>query len=223
MMNELGPLRGEFLLIYELLHFFGRAICHQIEDRSLLASGKTLSVCARDTGIYLGILSSFTYLFLFKRNQIITIPTIKVSFLLLLFMVPMMIDGLGSYTHLFESNNERRLLTGLGFGFVLPYFMFPVIFGNALDPRSIPVIKNTFDIIIPLIFCILLGCLVYWNYITFYIIDSLIIFTIVIWFSLWTSLLFLSLRYRFIKWSLSIITSLAFLTILSWLHDYLLS
>ncbi|MED4228699.1 DUF2085 domain-containing protein [Neobacillus cucumis] len=209
-------------MIHELLHFFGKAICHQIEDRSLLASGKTLSVCARDTGIYLGIFSTFIYLLLVKRNQIITIPSIKVSFFLLLFMVPMMIDGLGSYAHLFESNNERRLLTGLGFGFVLPYFMFPLIFGNALDPRSKPVIKNTFDILIPMFFCCLLGSLVYWNYITYYMIDSLIIFTIIIWFSLWTSLLFTSIRNSFLKWLFSIMSSLAFLSILSLLHSYIL-
>ncbi|MBM7652044.1 DUF2085 domain-containing protein [Neobacillus cucumis] len=209
-------------MIHELLQFFGKAICHQIEDRSLLASGKTLSVCARDTGIYLGIFSTFIYLFLLKRNQIITIPSIKVSFFLLLFMVPMMIDGLGSYAHLFESNNERRLLTGLGFGFVLPFFMFPLIFGNALDPRSKPVIKNTFDILIPMFFCCLLGSLVYWNYITYYMIDSLIIFTIVIWFSLWTSLLFTSIRNSFLKWLFSIMSSLAFLSILSLLHSYIL-
>jgi uncharacterized membrane protein len=205
------------------LHFFGRAICHQIEERSLLASGKTLSVCARDTGIYLGIFSTFIYLFLLKRNQIITIPSIKVSFFLLLFMVPMMIDGLGSYAHLFESNNERRLITGLGFGFVLPYLMFPLILGNALDPRSKPVIKNTFDILIPMFICCLLGSLVYSGYITYYIIDSLIIFTIIIWFSLWTSLLFLSIRNSLLKWSYSIISSIAFLSILSLLHDYILS
>jgi uncharacterized membrane protein len=209
-------------LIHELLHFFGRAICHQIEERSLLASGKTLSVCARDTGIYLGIFSTFIYLFLLKRHQIITIPSIKVSFFLLLFMVPLMVDGLGSYAHLFESNNERRLLTGLGFGFVLPYFMFPLIFGNALDPLSKPVIKSALDFIIPLILSSLLGILVYRSYIPYYIIDSLIIITIIIWFSLWTSLLFLSSRNNVLKWSFSILSSLAFLSILSLLHNFIL-
>ena len=216
-------LRSDLGLIYELLHFLGRGICHQIEDRSLLASGKTLSVCARDTGIYLGIFSTLVYLFLFKRSKIVTIPSIKVSFLLLLFMIPMMIDGLGSYAHLFESNNARRLITGLGFGFVLPYFIFPLLFGKALNPDSKPVVKDTTDILIPLIFCIFIGFLVYWSYIPYYIIDSLTIFTVVIWFSFWTSFLFLSIKSGFLKWSFSMLSSAAFLSVLSWLHVYLLS
>ncbi|MEH7416491.1 DUF2085 domain-containing protein [Neobacillus drentensis] len=208
-------------MLDELLHFLGGAICHQIKDRSLLASGKTLSVCARDTGIYLGIFSTLVYLFLFKRNKIITIPSIKVSFFLLLFMVPMMIDGLGSYAHLFESNNERRLLTGLGFGFILPYFIFPILFGKSLTPGSKPVVKNTTDILVPLIFCSLIGFLVYGSYIPYYIIDILIIFTVVIWFSFWTSLLFLFIKKGLLKWSLSVLSSAAFLSILSWLHFFI--
>ena len=209
-------------MIQAMLDFFGNAICHQLQERSLQISGKPLSVCARDTGIYLGIFSTLIYFFLFKRNKIVTIPSIKVSFFLLLFMVPMMIDGLGSYAHLFESNNARRLITGLGFGFVLPYFIFPLLFGKALNPISIPIVKNTMDVIVPLLICSILGLLVYRSYLTYYLIDSLLILTIIIWFGFWTSLLYLSIQNQLVKWSLSILSSVAFLSILSSLHNYLI-
>jgi uncharacterized membrane protein len=122
-------------LLHDVFHFFGRAICHQLEDRSLTVSGEVLAVCARDTGIYIGIFSTMIYLHFFKRRQNTTIPSIKISFLLLLFLVPLMVDGLGSYTHLFESNNPRRLLTGIAFGFVLPYFTYPLLSKSTLNMK----------------------------------------------------------------------------------------
>lgn len=123
------------MLLHEILHFFGRAICHQLEDRSLQVSGNALTVCARDTGIYIGVFSTLIYLQFTKRKQSITIPSIKVSFVLLMFLFPLMIDGLGSYTHLFDSNNPRRLVTGIAFGFILPYFIYPLLSKKILIMR----------------------------------------------------------------------------------------
>ncbi len=210
-------------MIIEILNFFGKAICHQIKERSLLVSGETLSVCARDTGIYLGIFSSLAYFILFKRNTKLTIPSTKVSFFLLLFMVPMMVDGMGSYSHLFESNNARRLVTGICFGYVLPYFLYPLLSAKALEHNSEPVVTHRNDIIVPLLLCCILGVLVYWGKLSYYFIDSLIILTIIVWFSLWTSFLFSIIRNNYLKWPLSIISSLALLSMFSLLHDFVIS
>lgn len=210
-------------MILEILHFFGKAICHQLKDRSLLSSGEVLSVCARDTGIYLGIFSTLTYLFLFKRRTIVTIPSIKNSFFLLLFMVPMMVDGLGSYSHLFESNNLRRLVSGLCFGFSLPYFLFPLLSGKALENNAEPVVKQMRDTIVPLLLCSILGVSVLWGKLSYYFIDSLLIFTIIIWFCLWISLLLSFIRSHYLKWSFSLLGSLTLLTMLSLLHDIIIS
>jgi uncharacterized membrane protein len=209
-------------LLQEVLHFFGRAICHQLEDRSLQAAGETLSVCARDTGIYLGIFSSLAYLHIFKRHRDITIPSVKISFFLLLFMVPMMIDGLGSYLHLFESTNVRRLVSGTSFGFVLPYFLYPLFSARALENTSESVVKDYKDLIVPLLLCSVLGGLFYWGKLSYYVVDSFIILTVIGWFSLFASILFSWIRYRAVKLALSIIVSLAFLSLLSCLHAWML-
>jgi uncharacterized membrane protein len=209
-------------LIQEVLHFFGRAICHQLEDRSLQAAGETLSVCARDTGIYLGIFSSLTYLHIFKRHRDITIPSVKISFFLLLFMVPMMVDGLGSYLHLFESTNVRRLVSGTSFGFVLPYFLYPLLSARALENTSEPVVKNLKDFIVPLLLCSGLGGLFYWGKLSYYVVDSFIILTVIGWFSLISYFLFAVLRNKLLKGLLSFIVSLVLLSFLSLLHAWLL-
>jgi uncharacterized membrane protein len=208
-------------LIKEILNFFGRAICHQLTDRSLYISGIPLSVCARDTGIYIGIFPTLTYLFLFKRNIKITIPTIKVSFFLLLLMMPMIIDGLGSYSHLFESNNEKRLITGICFGFVLPFFLYPLHTVKSFEQPYEPVIKNGKDFWIPLFVSTALGFLFYYGKLSYYLLDSFIIITVIVWFSLCAAFLFPFMRHSFYKSLISVLSSLVFLSCLSWLHAWI--
>lgn len=206
-----------------MLHFFGRAICHQLEERSLHVSGDALAVCARDTGIYIGIFSTLIYLFFSKRGQRITIPSIKTSFLLLLFFVPLMIDGLGSYTHLFESNNLRRLLTGIAFGFVLPYFIYPLLSKKNLELETVPVLSNSKDLWIPLLMSIFLGGLTYLGQPSHIVLDSFIIFSVIIWFSLLASFLFPFIGRVRLKCALSILVSFSFLLLLSLAHIWVLS
>ncbi|WP_191270574.1 DUF2085 domain-containing protein [Neobacillus kokaensis] len=210
-------------MLHEFLHFFGRAICHQLEERSLLASGEVLSVCARDTGIYIGIFSSLIYLHISKRKTNITIPTVKWSFFLLLLMVPMIIDGLGSYTHLFESSNMRRLITGTGFGLVLPYFLYPLALGKALEKKAQPVISKSADLLNPFLISSSLGGVVYWGKLPYIVIDGFIILVILGWASLLVSLLFFKMRQPLFKWMFSIVGSLVFLSFLSILHNIIIS
>jgi hypothetical protein len=138
-------------------------------------------------------------------------------------MVPMMVDGLGSYSHLFESNNLRRLVSGLCFGFSLPYFLFPLLSGKALENNAEPVVKQMRDTIVPLLLCSILGVSVLWGKLSYYFIDSLLIFTIIIWFCLWISLLLSFIRSHYLKWSFSLLGSLTLLTMLSLLHDIIIS
>ncbi|MFC4799972.1 DUF2085 domain-containing protein [Neobacillus sp. GCM10023253] len=205
------------------MDFFGRAICHQIDERSLHVSGKALSVCARDTGIYIGIFSTLIYLHLVKSKTPVTIPTVKMSFFLLVFMVPLVVDGLGSYSHLFESTNTRRLVTGICFGSVLPYFVYPVVKGESLEQTSQPVVKNFSNLILPMLFSLCLGLLIYWGILPYSIINGLLVLIIIIWFSLCASILFSSVRFLILKWTLSVFSSLIFLTFLSLLHELVIS
>ncbi len=214
---------GVMELLHEIFHFFGRAICHQLEERSLTVSGEALAVCARDTGIYIGIFSTLLYLRFFKREQNITIPSIKISFLLLLFLVPLIVDGLGSYTHLFESNNPRRLLTGIAFGFVLPYFVYPLLSNKHLEHKSVPVISKIQDFVVPLMVSVVLGGLFFLGQPTHLVLDGFIVVTAIGWFGLLASFLFpFILRVR-IKLIYSLLASLTFLSFLSLAHMWMLS
>lgn len=207
-------------MVQEIMNFFGRAICHQLDERSLHISGYALSVCARDTGMYIGIFSTLFYLKLFKGYKNMTIPSIKISFFLLLFLVPLMIDGLGSYTHLFETSNFRRLVTGISFGFVLPYFLYPLLSTKPLEQMSEHVINQSKDLVVPLLLSSMLGGLYYWGLLSYYVLDSLIILIIIIWFSLCASFLFSVIRNTRLQWALSIFSSLVFLSFLSSLHSW---
>ncbi|MCM3691670.1 DUF2085 domain-containing protein [Neobacillus niacini] len=210
-------------MLHEILHFFGGAICHQLGERSLQVSGKALAVCARDTGIYIGIFSTLIYLHFSKRKQCITIPTIKVSFLLLLFIVPLIIDGLGSYSHLFDSNNPRRLGTGIAFGFVLPYFIYPLLSKSHLKPESVAVLSKSKDLFIPLLVSTLLGGLFYLGQPAHIVLDSFIIVSVIGWFSLLASFLFPFIRKAGLKCALSIMVSLTFLALLSLAHTWVIT
>ncbi|MGJ7911294.1 DUF2085 domain-containing protein [Neobacillus sp. LXY-1] len=206
----------------EIFDFFGKAVCHQIADRTFLASGRVLSVCARDTGIYLGIFSTLTYLCLFKKRPSMTIPSVKISMILLIFMLPLMIDGLGSYLHLFESSNLKRIVTGISFGMVLPYFLYPLLNVKAIESTSTPVITHSLDVLIPLVLSSALGGLVFFGVLPYLMIDGLIIVTIIGWFSLIASFVFSKIIIKSIKWAFSIMGSILFLTFLSILHQILI-
>ena len=210
-------------MLHEILHFFGRAICHQLEERSLQVSGEALVVCARDTGIYIGIFSTLLYLHLAKRRKSIKIPSIKTSLLLLLLLVPLMIDGLGSYSNVFESNNPRRLITGITFGIVLPYFIYPLLSKNSLDKMSEPVVKSSKDLFIPLLISFCFGVLFYFGQPAHLVLDIFLIFPLIGWFSLLVSFLFPFIQRVRLKWALSITVSLAFLSLLSLAHVWIVS
>jgi uncharacterized membrane protein len=210
------------ILLHSLLDFFGKAICHQIEDRSLVISGEALSVCARDTGIYLGIFSTLFYLLIFKKNKRITIPTIKNSLLLLLLLVPLIVDGVGSYTHLLSTNNFRRLITGIAFGLVLPYFLYPLLNAQTVEQNSEPVIKSRKDMYIPILLSSILGGIFYIGIFSQLLLNSFIIITVIAWFSICASFLFISIKKKYLKWLFSISFSFIFLITLSTLHKVLL-
>jgi len=210
-------------MIHDLIHFFGGAICHQLEERSLYAEGSSLSICARCTGIYIGIISTLFYLLLWKKKRPITIPSKKTSFLLLLLFLPLIADGVGSYLHLFESNNLRRLITGISFGLVLPYFLFPLMSTTSLEPTAEPIIDKKKDFFIPLLLSIFLGSLFYLGKPSHLVLDSLLIVSLILWFTIVASFLFSICQNIRIKWTLAFVTGTSILLLLAQLHEWVLA
>ncbi len=100
---------GRFLRI-----FFG---CHARPDRSFYFQGKQFPICARCTGELIGILSGIPIAVCLGYPRF---------WIVILMMMPLVIDGFIQRLTTYESNNMRRLLTGILFGiafvFMLIYF-----------------------------------------------------------------------------------------------------
>lgn len=112
----------------------GYAFCHRITERSFTIAGRQFPLCARCTGMYLGVMLTFVMLFLAGRWRWSQLPPAKIMFILVGFVGLMGIDGLNSYSHFFPDiphlytpQNWLRLLTGLGTGLAMGAFVFPAL------------------------------------------------------------------------------------------------
>ena len=104
--------------------------CHKKPERSFFWKGKQFPVCARCTGIHLGYLSLFLFLFeLIYINLIISI----------ILIIPTVIDGLTQAYFNRESTNTIRVLTGFSaglgvmsvvhiIGFEIGYFILELLY-----------------------------------------------------------------------------------------------
>ncbi|MCC7449288.1 MAG: DUF2085 domain-containing protein [Anaerolineae bacterium] len=145
----------------------GYAICHRIADRSFLIDGVPMPLCARCTGIYLGVMTSFLIAFASGRTRASQLPSLKVGMVLGLFVVIMGIDGVNSYIQLFpnvtgvyEPHNWLRLVTGMFCGIAMFHLVLPVFNGTAwYKPgagRSLNNLKELAAVCVVAVFVILL-------------------------------------------------------------------
>jgi uncharacterized membrane protein len=104
--------------IYTLFKWFydlSAMLCHQIGSRCLLLGNVPLPVCARCTGIYLGVLTIFIWL-MFRNKSNIRYPLTMNYFIFLIVIFFIMItDVITGFT---GDNNIFRFILGYLFGFV---------------------------------------------------------------------------------------------------------
>lgn len=110
----------------------GYAVCHRIADRSFKIGDRQTPLCARCSGMYLGALMGIVYLARFGKRS--GMPSLKVSLVLVVFLIGFGLDGANSYLHffpgapgLYEPNNWLRLITGTGIGLGLAAILMPVV------------------------------------------------------------------------------------------------
>ena len=125
----------------------GSLVCHQLSSRSLYAGMMKLPVCARDMGIYSGIFVSMLSLVAMRRLKAQKPPGIAVSVLLCVLMLPMILDGTLSYARLIDTDNAKRLYTGLFFGLAVPFFLVPAAHFDVNGSNDRPVLKNAAELI----------------------------------------------------------------------------
>ena len=114
--------------------YVGYSVCHRITDRSFSIAGRQLPLCARCTGMYLGVSLTFALLALAGRRRWAYLPPLRVVLVLLGFIALLAFDGINSYSHffpnlphLYEPRNWLRLATGLGAGLAMGIILFPAL------------------------------------------------------------------------------------------------
>lgn len=123
----------------------GFAICHRIAERSFQIDGVPLALCARCTGIYLGVLVGYLIAIARGRLRAGRLPGRAIILTLIGFGVAMGLDGVNSYVQLFPgtqgvypAHNTLRLITGMYCGIAIIHLMLPV-FNSAVWREPVPV------------------------------------------------------------------------------------
>lgn len=101
-----------------------------------------MPVCARDTGIYLGVLTGVLFLLVRRRFDSDKPPSLLHTLILCVWMLPMPADGIGSYLGLYETNNGIRLVTGVFFGLAVPVFLVPAAHFKVYRANTRQVLKG---------------------------------------------------------------------------------
>ncbi len=106
-------------------------VCHRIPSHSFAIFGRTLPLCARCSGIYLGIVWGFAYLAINARLRHANFPRRNQLIFLIALVAIMGIDGFNSLFHdmgrgeLYPPQNWLRLITGMGTGLSIALIVAP--------------------------------------------------------------------------------------------------
>ena len=117
--------------------------------------------CARCTGIYTGVFFAFFFFFLKKRLQAGKTFSILQAVLTSLAIVPVGVDGIGSYLGFWESSQFLRILTGSMVGAIAPGFL--LMAGN-FDPKTEnaePIYHRTKELLFLMIISVCFGMLLW--------------------------------------------------------------
>lgn len=95
-------------------------LCHQIPGRSFFCFGYPLAVCARCLGIYSGFLAGLLFFPLLNGFSSLRLPSNRSFFLV---TIPIGIDTLGNFIHLWATPNWPRFVLGLIWGVILPFYL----------------------------------------------------------------------------------------------------
>lgn len=109
--------------------WIGYAVCHRIPERSFFLAERQLPVCARDTGMFVGALTSAVWLAVALQRRAALYPTGRWFIPFALFFAAWGLDGFNSYMLLLRGDmlfympqNWLRLTTGAFMGITLAAF-----------------------------------------------------------------------------------------------------
>lgn len=126
-------------------------VCHRLPSHGFEIFGRSFPLCARCSGIYLGILWGLGYLATTHRLRHARYPNRRALLILAALVGLMAVDGFNSLFHdlglsiLYHPQNWLRLLTGLGTGLAIILIVVPTfaqtawrnpIWESAIDGRD---------------------------------------------------------------------------------------
>jgi len=125
---------GSFAPTHQVVYGIGDFLCHQRPERSFFLSGNQMAVCARDVGIFVGVLIGTAIAFIARPDlpadeaiaelvrRVLKVPLRPRPLMVLLgvlFLAPIFMDGGLQLVTSYESTNATRALTGiLGAGYL---------------------------------------------------------------------------------------------------------
>lgn len=200
----------------------GSSVCHQLGERSLHLGEYVLPVCARCTGIYISFFISFIYLIFTKGYRGNKPFKIRETLFMVICLLPLMVDGVGSYIGFWQSNNLLRIITGSLAGFVVLPFMVLIYNFSPQYKNDKYIFKKSFHIYLIGFIAVSLGALLYLGVFDslYYIIYIVISLGIVIYYSsifcVIIKLLFSKLSDKYII-LISIIFAITIITVVSYI------
>jgi uncharacterized membrane protein len=93
--------------------------CHQIPSRCFYAFGHPMAVCARCLGVYSGFLLGMVIFPFTKGFSKISMPKVNT---LIIMSIPIFIDVTGNFLGLWASSDWVRLVTGIVWAIILPFY-----------------------------------------------------------------------------------------------------
>lgn len=148
-----------------VLHWLGYGLCHQLPERSFFGGGLQVPVCARDTGIYIGVLVSIAVISILHRGRRPTGFPTPAGWVAVAVMVGLMaIDGGTEYAGLRPTTNELRLITGVMTGFAIGAVATPMLNQELWRTASVErVLDNAPKLLVWLSFVPLTYATIYWG------------------------------------------------------------
>ena len=105
--------------------YVGAAVCHRLDSHSFHVGERAFALCARCSGMYLGVMLIFLFVPIFRRERNAAWPRWPVMVGLLGLIGIMGVDGINSVLwgfgrfYLYQPLNSLRLATGMGAGLAM--------------------------------------------------------------------------------------------------------
>jgi uncharacterized membrane protein len=120
--------------LWDKARLIGYAICHQMPERSFFFHEHQSPLCARCTGMYLGLLLGVLFLIIRRRTHAARLPSASIVAVMIGFIVIMGIDGLNSTIsiipgapQLYHTTNVHRIITGSLYGLAMAMLFLPML------------------------------------------------------------------------------------------------